>query len=60
MTNYIIRWTSDITGFTGQGTHAFSNLNIINKYLQNINKKYPYITHIAICAPIGTPLLKIN
>ena len=60
MANYIISWTSNITGFTGQGTHAFSKLNIINEHLKKINKQYPYITHIAIRAPLGTPLLKIN
>ena len=60
MTNYIINWTSKITGFTGQGTHAFSNVDIINTYIKNLNKKYPYIIHKSIIAPCGTPLLEIN
>ena len=60
MTNYIIYWTSTITGFNGQGTHAFSNIDIINMYIKKLNKKYPYIIHKSIIAPSGTPLLEIN
>ena len=57
---YIIYWTSTITNFSGQGTHAFENVNTIDYYIKKLNKQYSYIIHKAIIAPKGTPLLNIK
>lgn len=58
---YIIKWTSKITDYSGQGTHAFTNIKTINDYIIKLNIKYKNIIHhYKIIAPENTPILDIN
>ena len=57
---YIIKWTSRLNGNCGKGTHAFASKCVIDKYIDELNKKYKDIHHEAISAPIGTPLLDMK
>lgn len=57
---YLLKWTSTITGNSGNGTHAFPDRRTIDYYISMMNNKYPHIIHTTIPAPINTPLLEIN
>ena len=34
---YIIKWTSRITGYSGQGIGAFTSKGIIDRYIYELN-----------------------
>ena len=57
---FILKWKSLITGYTGQGSHAFPDYNSIIYYIDSIKDKDRYIIYEAVKASNRTPLLDIK
>ena len=56
---FVLKWISNITGYSSKGTHAFPNEELIDKYITKLNKKQRDIFYIKEKCPENTPLLNI-